>query len=421
MMRILQTMLALLVAVTGIGQTPQGVNYQAALRDDEGVLLMNQAGTFRVSILEDSMNGPTAYQEEHNVVSNELGLVNFVIGEGAESIGTFDAISWGDHTFFARIELDLGQGFVLLGEQQLMSVPYALHAETATLALNAPPGAEGPQGIPGEPGMDGATILSGDTAPNDEDGADGDVYIDSSTGMYYYKINSSWELQGSLLGPAGPQGEPGLNGAEGAPGPQGEQGEQGETGMAGPPGPEGPQGPQGLTGLVDGDCEHLATNNGKIVLYTPEYAYGYGQNSFPSYTWSTQQLSGTVQGAVANDSSIVVYTDTHAYAFGNNSFPSSTWFVQTLSSPVIDAVVTSGMIVLVTSDLLYGFGKLSTGSNTWVAQATGSTPIGWDRAGHSIVVFTSSTAYGFGTNSSGTTVWTANSITGTPGALIGTR
>jgi hypothetical protein len=53
--------------------------------------------------------------------------------------GVFANIAWGDFPHFIKLEADFSGGstFVLLGTQELMSVPYALYAsKTDTSSLN---------------------------------------------------------------------------------------------------------------------------------------------------------------------------------------------------------------------------------------------------------------------------------------------
>lgn len=106
-----------------LAQTPQGINYQSAVRDTDGTALINQAGEFQISILEDAINGDLVHQETHDVISNNFGLVDFVIGEGDLVEGEFANIPWGDHIYFVEVGLDIGQGLEIMGTQQLMSVP----------------------------------------------------------------------------------------------------------------------------------------------------------------------------------------------------------------------------------------------------------------------------------------------------------
>lgn len=101
-------------------------------------------------------------------------------------------------------------------------------------------------------GGGGSSILTGIGAPTSDAGEVGDFYLDESTGNYYVKTDeTTWSLEGSLMGPAGPtgpQGPAGAAGAAGATGPQGPAGPAGADGAAGATGPQGPQGPAGPAG-----------------------------------------------------------------------------------------------------------------------------------------------------------------------------
>jgi hypothetical protein len=62
------------------------------------------------------------------------------IGNGTVISGVFSAILWGNTAYFIKLEADFngGSNYVLLGTQELMSVPYALYAsktDTAVLSL----------------------------------------------------------------------------------------------------------------------------------------------------------------------------------------------------------------------------------------------------------------------------------------------
>lgn len=119
-------------------------------------------------------------------------------------------------------------------------------------------GETGPAGPAGPAGASGA-IRSGNGAPTAESGSDGDLYIDSATGVFYLKISGAWSQQGSFKGATGAAGAPGAAGAAGAAGPAGAQGPAGPEGPAGPPGPQGAPGVAGSTvtvgsGVIVGPC-----------------------------------------------------------------------------------------------------------------------------------------------------------------------
>ena len=82
-------------------------------------------------------------------------------------------------------------------------------------------GPQGEQGPVGQPGADGTSVLTGNGAPSDELGKNGDSYIDLLTWDFFVKENGAWVNKGNIKGIQGEQGE------------TGEQGEQGEAGQDG--------------------------------------------------------------------------------------------------------------------------------------------------------------------------------------------
>jgi len=112
---------------------PEAFKYQAVARDAAGQTIANQSVGFQISILEGSTSGNSVYTETHNALTNNFGLVNLGIGNGTGVTGDFSTIDWGGSSFFLQIEMDAsgGTNFQLMGTSQLMSVPYAIHANTA--------------------------------------------------------------------------------------------------------------------------------------------------------------------------------------------------------------------------------------------------------------------------------------------------
>lgn len=114
-------------------QPPDAFNYQAVARNSGGDLLINQSVTFRISILQTTSSGTIVYQEIHPTLTNGQGLANLQIGLGASTIGNFSAINWGLTDYFLKIEMDPlgGTSYQNMGTSQLLSVPFAMHAQTA--------------------------------------------------------------------------------------------------------------------------------------------------------------------------------------------------------------------------------------------------------------------------------------------------
>lgn len=123
----------LLLNFYSFAQVPQSFSYQAVVRDAQGNVLQNQNVTFRFSIIENSPTGNTVYSETQSTATNNLGLVVLAIGTGTVQQGTFSNIQWGNAPHFLKVELDVagGNNFIEMGTTQLLSVPYALHAQTA--------------------------------------------------------------------------------------------------------------------------------------------------------------------------------------------------------------------------------------------------------------------------------------------------
>ena len=130
-MKKLFTLLALAITLITTAQVPQGFNYQATVRNTAGELLSNQSVSFKFSILQNSDTGTEVYSENQTATTDELGHIALVVGEGTSPTGTFSNINWASGTYYLGIKLDTGSGYVAMGTTQLLSVPYALYANSA--------------------------------------------------------------------------------------------------------------------------------------------------------------------------------------------------------------------------------------------------------------------------------------------------
>ena len=121
-------------AMEMFAQVPQGVNYQSVARDHDGNILSNQSLTFQITLRDaGGEEGVQYYQEVHRVSTDKMGLVNFAIGQGTPTDGTFEEIPWGKGNVWIDLAIDEngGDNFTIAGSNQLLSVPYAFHANTA--------------------------------------------------------------------------------------------------------------------------------------------------------------------------------------------------------------------------------------------------------------------------------------------------
>jgi hypothetical protein len=120
------------LVLIGLAQVPEAFNYQAVVRNSSGDVVSNQNVSFRISILQGSESGTVMYAETHTVSTNAFGLVNLKIGDGALVSGVFSPGGWGATSHFLKVEVDPdgGSSYTHLGTSELLSVPYAFHAQT---------------------------------------------------------------------------------------------------------------------------------------------------------------------------------------------------------------------------------------------------------------------------------------------------
>ena len=115
-------------------QSPLQFSYQAVARDSNGAVIANQAILIRLRINNLTANGTVLYRELHNTVTNEFGLINLAIGTGTPLTGSFASINWGSGEKYIGIEIDMsntGSQYVSMGSSQLLSVPYAIYANSS--------------------------------------------------------------------------------------------------------------------------------------------------------------------------------------------------------------------------------------------------------------------------------------------------
>jgi uncharacterized protein (TIGR02145 family) len=138
-MNILRILMLLIFPILGISQAPTKINFQSVLRNTNGEVVSNSAVSLRISILSGTINGSAVYIETHAKTTDAGGLMSLQIGGGTVLSGVFGDINWGSSAHFIKLEADFsgGNSYVLLGTQELMSVPYALYAsKTDTSVLN---------------------------------------------------------------------------------------------------------------------------------------------------------------------------------------------------------------------------------------------------------------------------------------------
>lgn len=275
-------------------QAPQQFNYQAVVRDKDGIALAGKTPVaLRFTIRNLDANGEAVFTELQKTTTNKMGLVNLQIGSAAD----LSLVNWENGAKYLQVELDADNSgtFTDMGTAQLLSVPYALHAASAgsdhslkstsntlnwnctthTLTVNGKStviancdgtfGATGPTGAKGATGATGAAGSKGSTGATGAAGPQGIQGVKGTTGATGLQgqagangATGATGVQGTK-GNTGPQGDVGVTGANGAKGDKGDagaagtqgiQGVQGATGAAGNDGVNGQNGAQGNPGIT---------------------------------------------------------------------------------------------------------------------------------------------------------------------------
>ncbi len=106
-------------------------------RDSKGQILLNQPLTVRFSIHEQSADGTVQYQEVHETTTDIFGIFRVVIGSGEKLIGTnLETLQWSDQAYFMQVEIDLGDGFINMGEEVIVVPPFGLNNSVQLLNLS---------------------------------------------------------------------------------------------------------------------------------------------------------------------------------------------------------------------------------------------------------------------------------------------
>jgi|GEM_PF-6800454 len=131
-----------LLSFSSLAQIPRGFNYQAVARDFNGRAIVNKTLIVEISIREKTASGNIVWQEGHSIKTNEFGLFDLVIGEGITTgrgkYSHFGSIPWGLSTYFIEVRVDFGNGLINMGTNRLLSVPYALYADSVKNAAPLP-------------------------------------------------------------------------------------------------------------------------------------------------------------------------------------------------------------------------------------------------------------------------------------------
>jgi uncharacterized protein (TIGR02145 family) len=132
-MRLFFLSLALALSTLISAQAPALIPYQAIARNAAGEPLASSTLNARFTIHDGTASGEVVWQELQTVNTSALGLFTAQLGSSVSLIN----VNWDGGAKFIQVELDLGNGFIDIGTQQMLSVPYALHAGSVHLNVSA--------------------------------------------------------------------------------------------------------------------------------------------------------------------------------------------------------------------------------------------------------------------------------------------
>jgi uncharacterized protein (TIGR02145 family) len=122
------------ISIASFSQAPKRIAYQAVIRNSSNALVVSSTVKVRFTILSGSINGTVVYSEVHTDTTNQNGLVTLQIGGGTVLSGNFAAIQWSTGSYYIKAETDPsgGNNFSIVTSAQLLTVPYAFYADSAS-------------------------------------------------------------------------------------------------------------------------------------------------------------------------------------------------------------------------------------------------------------------------------------------------
>ena len=153
---------ALFISLVTSAQVPQGISYQAIALTASGTPVVSSNVRVRLSILDNTATGTVLYSETQLRTTNANGLFNLTIGQGTQVSGAFNTINWRVNNKFLKVEMDVtgGTNYVLVGTTQLLSVPYALAADSLVTSAGEGITLVSPNGTPYQLSVNDAGQLS---------------------------------------------------------------------------------------------------------------------------------------------------------------------------------------------------------------------------------------------------------------------
>ena len=155
--------ISFMFAISAISQNSGlGFNYQAVVRNADGLLLANSKVTLRVSLYPGQMASTPAWVETHNVQTDVSGCFGITVGHGqresSSTAANYSDINFAAVYYWMKIEIDENGTYREVSYAQLPSAPYSEVAHNATIM---PSGCIVPFAGPAETIPDGWMLCDG--------------------------------------------------------------------------------------------------------------------------------------------------------------------------------------------------------------------------------------------------------------------
>ncbi len=130
--------LFLITGVPVFAQAPQALNYQGVARNLSGTPMATVPIGLRLTVHDGTAGGAIVYRETQMPTTNSFGLYNISIGSGTVVSGSFAGINWGSGDKYLEVEIDPAGGttYASAGTSRLLSVPYAIYANSAANGIS---------------------------------------------------------------------------------------------------------------------------------------------------------------------------------------------------------------------------------------------------------------------------------------------
>lgn len=137
-MKKIYTFIALLTALMSASAAGPVMNFSRTVQTSDGLPKANLPVKVKVVIHAGSADGAVTFGEEHSVTTSPAGVAYLAIGSQSTDT-TLDMLDWGNTDYYMETSVDCGDGYSDAVCQQILSVPRAIHASTASAVILTSP------------------------------------------------------------------------------------------------------------------------------------------------------------------------------------------------------------------------------------------------------------------------------------------